>query len=316
MDMTNVSRPLTLVEMQSIPVAFTEERILKMFLALFTPTLFIYINLLMLFTLRTKAVFRETSRYILFAHMLINDTIHLVLTLVLYALGGFYVVIMRAVCAFFVLLSVSTFIIAPLNLAVMSLERYTAICFPLRHGELATPERTRVAVVLVWVLGSFNVLTDVFLLFILAEPSFYLSPSVCTFEQLLVMPWQQVKSMALNTLFFTAVGAILLYTYVAILRQVRTAFIDRSSGQKALRTVLLHAFQLGLSLMSFFYSPMEFLMAKLPLPLYKKLHIINYFMILVLPRCLSSLIYGLRDETFRPLLKQYFLCWRGNKLSP
>ncbi|XP_066502516.1 odorant receptor 131-2-like [Hoplias malabaricus] len=313
--MTNMSRPLTLVEMQAIQLTLTEQRIFKIFLVLSTYALFIYINVLMLFILRTKAVFRETSRYILFAHMLINDTIHLVLSLVLYVLGTFYVVIMRAVCAFIVLLSVSTFINAPLNLAVMSLERYTAICFPLRHGELATPERTRVAVVLVWVLGTFNVLTDVFVLFILAEPSFYLSHSVCAIEQLLVMPWQQVKSMALNTLFFTAVGVILLYTYVAILRQARAASTDRSSAQKALRTVLLHALQLGLSLMSFFYAQLEILISNLPLPVYAQLHFLNFFIVLILPRCLSSLIYGLRDESFRPLFKQYFLCCRTQKLS-
>ncbi|XP_066502503.1 odorant receptor 131-2-like [Hoplias malabaricus] len=311
-----MSRPLTLVEMQATFLAFSEERIFRMFLVISTQVLFIYINVLMLFTLRTKAIFRDTARYILFAHMLLNDTIHLMMGLLLYVLGAFYAVIMRAVCAFIVLMSASTFINAPLNLAVMSLERYTAICFPLRHGELATPERTRVAVVLVWVLGSFNVLTDIFLLFILAEPSFYLSPSVCTFEQLLVMPWQQVKGMAINTVFFTAVGVILLYTYVAILRQARAAFTDRSSAQKALRTILLHAIQLGLSLMSFLYVQLEILMSNLPLPVYGQLRFLNFLMVLVLPRCLSSLIYGLRDETFRPLFKQYFLCCRGNKLSP
>ncbi|XP_036444782.1 odorant receptor 131-2-like [Colossoma macropomum] len=314
--MANTSGPLTVVEMQAIRLAITEERIFKMFLVLSTHAVFIYINIVMLFTLRTKATFRETSRYILFAHMLLNDTIHLVVGLVLYVLGAFYLVIVRAICAFIVLMSASTFINAPLNLAVMSLERYTAICFPLRHSELATPMRTRVAVVVVWALGVFNVLTDVFALFLLAEPSFYLSHTVCTIEQLLVAPWQRGKGVALNTLLFVAVMAVLLYTYVAILKQARAASTDHSSAQKALRTVLLHALQLGLSLMSFLYVQLEFLLGSLPLPVYTQLRFLNFFMVLILPRCLSSLIYGLRDETFRPLFRQYVLFCSAKKLEP
>ncbi|XP_034167194.2 odorant receptor 131-2-like [Pangasianodon hypophthalmus] len=302
-----MSGPLTFVDMQAIRLAFTGERIFKVFLVLSTHSLFIYINTVMLFTLRTKAIFRETPRYILFTHMLLNDTIHLVIALVLYMLNIFYLVVVRAACAFIVLVSTSTFVNAPLNLAVMSLERYTAICFPLRHSELATPARVNVAVALVWVLGISDVLTDVCALFLLAEPSFYLSPTVCTITQLMVAPWQQGRSVTFKVLLFVMVAIVLLYTYVAILRQARAASSDTSSARKALRTVVLHTLQLGLSLMSFLYEYIEYLLGSLPLPVYTQMRFLLFFIVLVLPRCLSSLIYGLRDETFRPLFKQNFL---------
>ncbi|XP_026794743.1 odorant receptor 131-2-like [Pangasianodon hypophthalmus] len=311
-----MSGPLTVVEMQTIRLAYTGERIFKMFLVLSTYTLFIYINIVMLFTLRTKAIFRETPRYILFTHMLLNDTIHLVISLVLYVLGAFYLLVVRAVCAMIVLLSSSTFVNAPLNLAVMSLERYTAICFPLRHSELATPARASAAVALVWILGITDVLTDVCALFLLAEPSFYLSPTLCTIEQLQVAPWQQGRSVTFKVLLFVTVTVMLLYTYVAILRQARAASSDSSSAHKALRTVVLHALQLGLSLMSFIYTFIELLLGSLPLAVYTQLRFLNFFIVLILPRCLSSLIYGLRDETFRPLFKQNFLYCGTNKVVP
>ncbi|KAK3554872.1 hypothetical protein QTP86_000905 [Hemibagrus guttatus] len=258
--MANMSGPLTIVEMQTIRVDFTGEKIFRVALVVFTLSLFIYVNIVMLFTLRTKAIFRETPRYILFAHMLLNDTIHLIVTLLTYMFNSVYFMLVRAVCAFMVLVSSTTFVNAPLNLAVMSLERYTAICFPLRHSELATPARASMAVALVWVLGISDVLTDVCALFLLAEPSFYLSPSVCTMKQLIVAPWQQVRSLMFKVLLFIMVTIVLLYTYVSILRQARAASSD-TSAHKALRTMILHALQLGLSLMSFsLYEYIEYLL--------------------------------------------------------
>ncbi|XP_060790864.1 odorant receptor 131-2-like [Neoarius graeffei] len=310
-----MSGTLTGVDMQTMRLPFTSERIFRIFVVLFTQFLFIYVNILMLFTLSTKAIFRETPRYILFAHMLLNDTIHLVFAMVLYTFSYFYFVMLRAVCAFLVLVSTSTFVNAPLNLAVMSLERYTAICFPLRHSELATPARASVAVALVWVLGIIDVLVDVCALFLLAEPSFYLSPTMCNITQLMVAPWQQGRSVIFKILLFVTVAIVLLYTYVAILRQACAASSDTTSAHKALHTVVLHALQLGLSLMSFLYEYIEFLLGSLPLTVYTHLHFLNFFIVLILPRCLSSLIYGLRDETFRPLFKQNFLYCCKNKIA-
>ncbi|KAI5622514.1 odorant receptor, family H, subfamily 132, member 4, partial [Silurus asotus] len=310
------SGPLTFVDMQTIKVAFTGEKIFRTFLVLFTLLLFIYINIVMLFTLRTKAIFRETPRYILFTHMLLNDTIHLLSAILHFILGSFYFMVVRAACACIVILSTSTFVNAPLNLAVMSLERYTAICFPLRHSQLSTPARVYVAVAVVWVLSLTDVLTDVFALFLLSEPSFYLSSTVCTTAQLMVAPWQQGRSVIFKVVLFIVVAIVLLFTYVAILQKARKASANTSSAQKALRTVILHSLQLGLSLMSFLFDYIESLLGSLPLSVYPQMRFFTFFVVLIMPRCLSSLIYGLRDDTFRPLFKQNFLYCGTKKVVP
>ncbi|XP_048086130.1 odorant receptor 131-2-like [Alosa alosa] len=304
-----MSGPISVVDMQALWMAITDERIFKMFLILLTHVLFIYINVVMMVTLRSKAVFRETARYILFGHMLLSDTLHLCVGLVLYLMGAFYVTLVRAACAFLVLLSATTFTVAPLNLAVMSLERYVAVCFPLRHCQMATPARTRLAIHLVWAAGCANVLTDVCFLF-LSEPAFYLAPAICTIEQLLLWPWQGTKAVVLNVLLFLTTALLLLYTYVAILVEARSASSDKASAHKALRTVLLHALQLGLSLMSFLYVLLESLASRLPFTVYQQLRFLNFLLVLILPRCLSSLVYGLRDEAFKPLFKQHFLFFK------
>lgn len=314
--MTNMSGPLSVVEQQAIRMAITDGlRCFKISLVLGTHVLFIFINLAMLFTVWSKPSFRYTTRYMLFANMLFNDTVHLAMCLVLYLLSAFYFTVVRAACALMVLLSSTTFTNAPLNLAVMSLERYTAVCFPLRHGELTTPGRTWLAVGLVWVLGCFNVLMDVCALF-LTEPSFFLSPALCTLEQLQTASWQAEKGVVINALLFVAVTAVLLFTYVAILVEARSASSDPGSTRRALRTVLLHGLQLGLSLMSFLYVLMEALLAMLPPAVYRQMRYVNFFVVLVLPRCLSSLVYGLRDEAFRPAFRQQLTCCSGRRVGP
>ncbi|KAL2095323.1 hypothetical protein ACEWY4_010042 [Coilia grayii] len=314
--MANTSRPLTVTDVQAFWMAMTDERIFKMFLILFTHILFIYINVVMMVTLRSKATFCNTARYILFGHMLLNDTLYLGVGLVLYMLNSFFITLVRAACSFLVLLSSTTFTIAPLNLAVMSLERYVAVCFPLHHCQLATPARTRLAIPLIWAAGCVNVLTDVCVLF-LAKPPFYLAHTICTLEQLVVAPWQGLKAQTLNILLFVSVALLLLYTYIAILIEARSASSDKVSAHKALKTVLLHAFQLGLSLMSFLYVFLESLFSRLPFDIYKELRFANFFVVVILPRCLSSLVYGLRDEAFKPLFKLHFLfCGSRVKVGP
>ncbi|KAL4597499.1 olfactory receptor 11A1-like [Arapaima gigas] len=305
--MENRSALLTLLQIQSMRYKMTDDRILKVSLVAATYSIFIYLNCVMLVAVRSKAAFRETSRYILFAHMLFNDILHLVTSMVLYLFSFFYVEIIQALCSFLTLISTTTFINEPLNLAVMSLERYVAVCFPLRHGELSTPQKTFYALVVIWVLGSSSILTDI-LTVTVVEPSLFLLSGLCTREQLIRKSWQRDMEVAFSVLYFTLVAVVLLFTYVSITREARSASTDRTSAQKAMRTVMLHAVQLCLSLMTFLYSLFEVLLSSLPLAVFVQLRFVNYVVVLLLPRCLSPLIYGLRDQSFRPVFMYHFTC--------
>ncbi|MFT7818421.1 olfactory receptor 11A1-like [Arapaima gigas] len=305
--MENMSATFSLLQMQQVRLKMTDERILKVSLVVVTYSIFIYLNCVMLVAVRSKAAFRETSRYILFAHMLFNDVLHLVTSMVLYLFSIFYMEIIQALCSFLTLISATTFTNEPLNLAVMSLERYVAVCFPLRHGELSTPEKTFYALVVIWVLGVVNVLTDIFTVLVL-EPSFFLLSGLCSREQLMKKSWQRDKVLTFNVLYFTLVAMVLLFTYVSITLEARSASTDRTSAQKAMRTVMLHAVQLCLSLMTFLYNLFEVLLSSLPLDVFVQLRFVNYVVVLLLPRCLSPLIYGLRDQSFRPVFMYHFTC--------
>ncbi|KAK2882271.1 hypothetical protein Q8A73_022781 [Channa argus] len=62
------------------------------------------------------------------------------------------------------MLAVLTNDVSPLTLVVMSLERYVAVCYPLRHAAIITVRNAGVAVLVVWAFSSLNVFTRVLLL--------------------------------------------------------------------------------------------------------------------------------------------------------
>ncbi|XP_058614889.1 odorant receptor 131-2-like [Onychostoma macrolepis] len=308
-------------------VSFTYQQIfnLEMDIGLSTKTavavlmslFFFFVNCVMLFALNSKRIFHETPRYILFGHMLINDSVLLLVTTIMYAVALCFLPIPRSICTLLVFISYCTFRNAPLTLALMSLERYVAICFPLRHCNIATPKRTGIAIGIIWFFSSINIITDI--IFVLTVSPDYLAGIIfCTLEKLFLFKWQLDKYQAFDVLYFVSVAVIIIFTYISIMITARSVSSDKDSAKKALKTVLLHLIQLGLCLTSFLYTSIErtlYMMTGSNSSLFINLRYLNFLIILILPRCLSPLIYGMRDEALWPLFK-YFFCYRSGKVKP
>ncbi len=277
---------------------------------------FFFVNSVMFFTLRSKRVFHETPRYILFGHMLMNDSVLLLLTTIMFTMGSYYLQVTRAICTLLVFISYCTFRNAPLTLALMSLERYVAICYPLRHCNIATPKRTGIAIGIIWLLSSINIITDIILVLII-NPSLFIEVLFCTQEQLFLFKWQLDKYQGFDVLYFVFVAVIIIFTYISIMITARSISSDKDSAKKALKTVLLHLIQLGLCLTSFLYATINKAIYTVSdsSSLFINLRYLNFLIILMLPRCLSPLIYGMRDEALWPLFKYYF-CYRLGKIRP
>ncbi|XP_036444740.1 odorant receptor 131-2-like [Colossoma macropomum] len=316
MDISNVSAAEAFYLYQQLySVVLNEGPISKLAVVMLMSLFFVYMNGVMLYALRSRRVFIETPRYILFAHMLLNDSIHLMFTSVMYCLGLAYLPLVTAACAFMVFISSATFRNTPLNLAVMSLERYVAICFPLRHTQIATQKRTYIAIVLTWCVGSLNFMIDLFLRAVL-DPNFLRSKVFCTRETLFIKAWQLDVFNALNVLYFVSVTLIIVFTYITIMITARSVSSNTESAKKAYRTVLLHFIQLCLCLTTFLFSAIERAAAMLGnSTLYLDVRYSTLLFVLVLPRCLSPLVYGLRDKALRPLFICYFRCGTG-KVKP
>ncbi|XP_064205501.1 odorant receptor 131-2-like [Anguilla rostrata] len=278
-----------------------------------TPTFFfLYVNIVMLFTLRCKVIFRETSRYILFANMLFVDTLSLLICVFLYILAVGRLYFSGIACLVVVVSAGALMRISPLNLAMMSLERYVAICFPLRHVEVITCWRTGGAIIVMWVVGSLNSFADL-LTFVMAGSNFGSTWGFCSRN--LVFPlkvYNQINT-AFSVIYFLMVGVIIIYTYISITMVAKSATSDKISATKANKTVLLHLFQLGIYLASLLHEPL-LIVAFMYMDRISFLNVqyVLFVTLLIFPRCLSPLIYGLRDQIFSPIfLYNFTFSFRG-----
>ncbi|XP_012693895.2 odorant receptor 131-2-like [Clupea harengus] len=304
-----------LVHQQMFKVEMNEGPLSKLLVTILMSLLFICINCIMFHTLMSKPVFRELPRYILFAHMLCNDTVHLLVVSMLYILSLNLQMIPKAVCSLIVIVSAGTARISALSLGVMSLERYVAICFPLRHSEMATQKGTGVAIAIIWFLGCLSPVIDN-MYALIVNPVSFKDPMFCTRERFILSPWQRDVFQGLNGFFFVLVTVIILFTYVSVIVAAKSASADKDSAKKAWRTVLLHLGQLVLCLNSLLYGTIERALAMTSSSrLFMDLRYLNFLFVLILPRCLSPLIYGLRDDAVRPLFLYYVRCG-AQKVKP
>ncbi|XP_027129579.1 odorant receptor 131-2-like [Larimichthys crocea] len=288
------------------------ERVLFTMLIGMPCCLFLFINGIMLFTLRSKAVFRETSRYILLYNLLFSDTVMLGLSQLLYILSACRIITTYPVCGVLTMLAGLANEISPLTLVVMCLERYVAVCYPLRHATIITVRNTAVAIIVVWAFSSLNVLIRVLLLlnFPFDQLQSLQMTDICSNIAMLLGPMSDIYEKAYTGFVFVSAGVAVTCSYVGVMVAARSASTDKASAHKARNTLLLHMVQLGLSLLSTMHSFMIVSLSKtLSRLVIVRIKSILYVFIYILPRCLSSLIYGLRDKTIRPVL-MYHLCCR------
>ncbi|XP_059913477.1 odorant receptor 131-2-like [Gadus macrocephalus] len=279
---------------------------------------FIYVNCVLLYTLRSKPVFCETSRYILLFNLLFADTAYLVTSLLLYILAACRLRLKLYVCGLLTSIGVLEDIISPLTLAVMSLERYVAVCFPMRHASLATVRNTGAAIALVWTISGGNVLMRVLIL-IGWKNDLDLNVEMkdfCSKEAMFLAPISSQVDKAFSIFVFAFGGFVTILSYVGVTLVARSASTEKATASKAGKTVLLHMIQLVLILIATIYSSILLSFARtVDRTTLIRLYNSFYVCLNIFPRCLSALIYGLRDKTIRPVLLKR-LCGQLKCLAP
>ncbi|XP_031162635.2 odorant receptor 131-2-like [Sander lucioperca] len=272
---------------------------------------FFYINCVLLFTLRSKPVFCETSRFILLFNLLFADTFQQVPNLLLYILACFNMTIPFDACVFLVLISIATDSISPLTLAVMSVERYVAVCLPLRHATIFTVSSTGMVIAVVWAFSFIHILIRVFML----VHTFTIIPfnphmnDFCSKEAMFFAPIFNDFEKVYASILFVSVGLAIIGSYVGVALVATSASTDKASARKVLQTLLLHLIQLCLVLTSSMFSTIIIVIARTVRRLtILRIYNVCFVFLSILPRCLSALIYGLRDQTIRPVLMHNLCC--------
>uniref|UniRef100_A0A3B3WC93 G-protein coupled receptors family 1 profile domain-containing protein n=2 Tax=Poecilia mexicana TaxID=48701 RepID=A0A3B3WC93_9TELE len=278
---------------------------------------FLYINGTILFTLRSKPVFRDTCRYILLYNLLLADTVQLAQSQMQFLLSVCRVKLAYSLCTVLSMLANLTTGISPLTLVVMPLERYVAVCYPLRHSSIITVRNTTVVIIAIWAVSSLNNLTRVlFLEFSLEKMESWEVEDVCSNFALVLGAVTAEYDRAYTCVVFVSAGVATTFSYVSVIIAARSASTDKALAHKARNTLLLHLVQLGLSLSSTINNPLIVALSKvLTRVAFLWVQSVFYVCFIIFPRCLSSLIYGLRDQTIRPALLYYLCCRMKVKIS-
>ncbi|XP_023260023.1 olfactory receptor 52A5-like [Seriola lalandi dorsalis] len=277
--------------------------------------IFLCINLLLIVTFFTKESFYTTTRYILFAVTLLSDSFLLLMSNILVIFTQFYITIQVWVCIIICVVVLVYVTVTPVTLTAMTLERYVAICMPLRHGELCSRRSTIHCILIIHGLSSVPCIVILSTFFVSTSLSFYKQYQLCSVELFLLYIWQQHLRSAIYQFQFLIMCIILVFCYVKIMKVAKAASgEDKKSTKKGLRTVVLHGFQLLLCLIQLWCPFIEAPLLQISFSLFNNVRYGNYIMFFLAPRCLSPLIYGLRDDFFFKALKYYVsfgLCKRN-----
>uniref|UniRef100_A0AAY4ET89 G-protein coupled receptors family 1 profile domain-containing protein n=1 Tax=Denticeps clupeoides TaxID=299321 RepID=A0AAY4ET89_9TELE len=283
--------------MDTISTNLTIDAVIKNFVSVFLGVTINCINGILVLTFFKFQIFYRNPRYILYVNLIINDMIMLSVSVSLQVISYTVFVMNFPLCCLLLLISMSTNKNTTLNLAGMAIERYIAICKPLHHAQLCTVHRTYILLCLMWIVALIPALSDIFIL-LATRPRAFFSSSICYY-----------------TLYVSFVSFILIYTYVRVLYAAKAANTDKQSAQKAQKTILLHGVQLLLCILSYF-SPIVNSVLSVYFPNSRTIYLfVTYILTNLLPRLLSPLIYGIRDQTFFKYIKMYLLSWIDNIMN-
>ncbi|XP_022604576.1 olfactory receptor 52E8-like [Seriola dumerili] len=264
-----------------------------------------YVNGTLVHTFRKHQILSLSPRYILFIHLVINDMTQLALTTLLHVISYTLYTISVPFCLILLIITILTTLNTPLNLAGMAVECYIAICIPLRHGLICTVKKTYILIGLIWVVSALSILPDLFILLATEPLHFFHSRVLCTRYTVFRSIYSLKKREASHIVCLVLVWLILFYTYFRILFAAKGATAD---FKKARNTILLHGFQLLLCMLTYvrpmFEQGLLYLLPKQHL----SVRFACYVIVQILPRFVSPIVYGLRDQTFRRYVRRYLLC--------
>ncbi|XP_070708052.1 odorant receptor 131-2-like [Pempheris klunzingeri] len=264
-----------------------------------------YINAGLIQTFRKHQIFYSNPRYILFCHLVVNDMILVTLTVILFIISYILYRINVSVCCTLLLIALFTTENTPLNLACMSVECYIAVCVPLRHAQICTVKRTFMLLGLIWATSMLSVLPDLFITLAIEPLDFFHSRVFCIRETAFRNPHIIKKRDITYIVYLVIVWFLIFYTYFKILFTAKTASKD---AKKAQNTIILHGFQVLLCMATYAEPMLKHALLQWFPKNYSDSLFACYIIVQILPRSISSIIYGLRDKTFRRYLKRYLLC--------
>lgn len=261
----------------------------------------LFFNLIINWTIVRVQQLRSHARFVLVFHLLVSALVHLGTSSVFYYQIHLGARPGRSACLAMITVLISSASNILLTLTAMALDRYCAVCHPMRYSATCTAGRWP------WLLGALTWAVALVIPLSLVLPASR-SPGgdysgECGREQLKKGELQKV-------LFLGGCTLLILYSYARILVEGRRLGVLNRRNRAGCRTIALHGSQLAVYILPNFVSFVLTVFNKRELitPETKELSAVVVFAFFSLAQCVAPVVYGLRKEELLEQLSHRFPC--------
>nr|DBA25941.1 TPA: hypothetical protein GDO54_010266 [Pyxicephalus adspersus] len=268
------------------------------------------VNPLIVFTILMKDKLRKETRYILLTNVMISDLIFLMFNNLIFTCNTLHWYIHRLMCFILIVFSFAAYTSCVLTFTTMVIDTYIAICFPLHYYSLLTVQRTRKILSAIWVFSAIFPLS-VFALTDSFKANLQERQNVCLL--LSYKPEEKRDNVitivcSFAIIFLMICSVMITYFYIKLYTMTRQSGIWVSRFSRARITLLTHSILLSLYIVPAFILTTEIMLFK------SNLIGMNVRMwisasnngVMMMPRALSPVLYGLRYREISTSLKLWF----------